>query len=249
MNEEKIKVSITRKEFLSLPMETRRRILKEQAESLTESQIAQLQTPPGNVVNEVRQYLEWHTSETDRDLDKMAREIVSIAQLYEGDDSGIITKAVRESCVPTSEEVDEYLKAPDDPVASNLRESLSPDDFHRIAYVLLYGEKCLKAQQALTSRLKDEALVKQLWQAVYDARKDKEIDLPEELYEVFCAIQNGGAAKSGEEWQKKLEEVERDIKLELTQKIDDLIETTEPESLLERLSEWNSIIKSNLKGE
>lgn len=61
-------------------------------------------------------------------------------------ESRLLAKSEREACIPTEEELRNYLATPDDGVAAKLRKELSPESFGKIGFIILYTEKIEKAQ-------------------------------------------------------------------------------------------------------
>src|SRR3990167_6209211 len=65
--------------------------------------------------------------------------------------SDLLTEEERDSCTPTTEQLEQYMAMPDDRVASEIRNSL-PDMFREICRAILYGQNIAKAQREKTLR-------------------------------------------------------------------------------------------------
>ncbi len=90
--------------------------------------------------------------EASKELKNTARSIEQALQRKPLDDKelrekALLTKEEREKCVPSEGELSEYLAIPDDTVATELRKRLPETDFRELGLLILYNEKCIKAQQ------------------------------------------------------------------------------------------------------
>uniref|UniRef100_A0A6M3IT85 Uncharacterized protein n=1 Tax=viral metagenome TaxID=1070528 RepID=A0A6M3IT85_9ZZZZ len=60
--------------------------------------------------------------------------------MTEKQDELMLTKEEREECVPSEKELDDYVNTPDDEIAGRIRGEISPENFRRMAHVILYSE-------------------------------------------------------------------------------------------------------------
>ncbi len=96
----------------------------------------------------------------------------------------LLTKSEHEACIPTEEELRNYLAIPDDEVAAKLRKELSPESFGKIGFIILYTEKIEKAQDTKSVKATKPEVLSQVHaqlryyldnQFPYDFRNDIEL--------------------------------------------------------------------------
>ena len=106
-----------------------------------------------NRVDEVKKILYGYTKNAYPTFDDLAKEICQLFPQPLDDKDRLLTKEERIVCIPTPDELEAYLATPDDAVAQKLRESLPPELFEKLGFIILYTENIEKAQDAKTSAL------------------------------------------------------------------------------------------------